>query len=94
MWSLPSIGPGLLDKLIEGNPPVVYRLWSPVPEHVVDELIEKLPDFRRGYLADGLAVDEFEHFGPVQRFRGSFIKSWKRMLSLVRERRSRAGVRT
>ena len=68
---------GTADKLIESDPPVVYRLFNPVPQKVIDELMEKLPDFRRGYLDDGLEVEEFEGFGPVQLFRSSFIKSWK-----------------
>lgn len=79
---------GTADKLIEQNPPVVYRLFNPVPEKVIAELMAKLPDFRRGYLDDGLAPEEFEHFGPVQLFRSSFIKSWKRALELIKERRA------
>ncbi len=53
---------GTADKLIETNPPVVYRLFNPVPQKVIDELMEKLPDFRRGYLSDGLEIEEFEGF--------------------------------
>lgn len=77
---------GTADALIEQNPPVVYRLFNPVPQKVIDELIEKLPDFKRGYLEDGLEIEEFESFGPVCLFRSSFIKSWKRILGLIRER--------
>ena len=50
--------------------------------------MEKLPDFRRGYLEDGLEVEEFESFGPVELFRSSFIKSWKRVLEIIKERRT------
>jgi transaldolase len=77
---------GTADKLIEQDPPVVYRLFNPVPKKVIDELIEKLPDFKRGYLEDGLEVEEFEEFGPVNLFRSIFITSWNRVLDLVRER--------
>jgi len=79
---------GTADKLIELDPPVVYRLFNPVPQKVIDELMEKLPDFRRGYLEDGLEVEAFESFGPVQLFRSSFVKSWKRVLDLIKERRA------
>ncbi len=79
---------GSADKLIDQDPPVVYRLFNPVPEKVIDELMEKLPDFKRGYLDDGMRVEEFEGFGPVQLFRNSFTKSWKRVLALIKERRS------
>jgi transaldolase len=53
---------------------------------VIDELMEKLVDFKRGYLEDGLEVEEFENFGPVQLFRNSFVKSWTRILEMIRER--------
>jgi hypothetical protein len=54
---------------------------------VIDELMEKLPDFKCGYLEDGLAVDEFEHFGPVGLFRSIFTKSWQQVLDVIRQRR-------
>jgi transaldolase len=79
---------GTADKLIEQNPPVVYRLFNPVPKRVIDELMEKLPDFKRGYLEDGLGVEEFAEFGPVQLFRSSFLKSWHRVLAVIKERRT------
>jgi transaldolase len=77
---------GTADQLLENDPPVVYRLFNPVPQKVIDELMEKLPDFKRGYLEDGLEIEEFDNFGPVNLFRSSFIKSWKRVLDLIRER--------
>ena len=78
---------GTADKLIEQDPPVVYRLFNPVPQKVIDELMEKLPDFKRGYLDDGLEIEEFEGFGPVQLFRSMFTGSWARVLELIKERR-------
>jgi len=63
---------GTADKLIEVNPPVVYRMFNPVPQKVIDDLLEKIPDFRRAYMEDGLTVDEFKDFGPVVLFRDSF----------------------
>jgi len=80
---------GTADKLLELDPPVVYRLFNPVPAMVIDELMEKLPDFRLGYLADGLTVEEFEPFGPVQLFRNIFVKSWAHVLEIIKERRAR-----
>lgn len=80
---------GTADKLIETDPPVISRLFNPVPQKVIDELMEKLPDFRRGYLDDGLEIKEFESFGPVQLFRTSFIKSWKRILAISKDRRAK-----
>jgi transaldolase len=79
---------GTADKLLESDPPVVYRLFNPVPQVVIDELLEKVPDFRRGYLEDGLEVEQYEDFGPVALFRGMFVKSWKRVLDLAGQRRA------
>ncbi|MEW5870839.1 MAG: transaldolase family protein [Chloroflexota bacterium] len=79
---------GTADKLLEQNPPVVYRLFNPVPQKVIDELMEKLPDFKRGYLDDGLSLEEYADFGPVQLFRSSFLKSWYRVLDVIQERRA------
>ena len=78
---------GTADKLLEQNPPVTYRLFNPVPYRVIDELMEKLPDFKRGYLEDGLSVEEFEDFGPVQLFKSAFSKSWNRVLNTIKEQR-------
>lgn len=79
---------GTADKLIEQDPPVVYRLFNPVPQKVIDELMEKLPDFKRGYLEDGLTVEEFEDFGPVQLFKSAFTRSWGRVLQIIKDRRA------
>lgn len=75
--------------LIELDPPVVYRIHNPVPPQFVDELCAKLVDFRRGWLEDGLTVEDFEEFGPVELFRSSFIKSWQRVMILAEEIRAR-----
>ena len=79
---------GTADKLLAENPPVVYRLFNPVPKKVINELLEKIPDFKRAYMEGGLSVEEYEDFGPVSHFRKSFIKSWQRVIDVSRERRS------
>ena len=57
-------------------------------QRVIDELMEKLPDFKTGYLEDGLTADEFEDFGPVQLFKKAFTTSWTRALEIFRDRRA------
>jgi transaldolase len=78
---------GTADKLLEQNPPVVSRMFNPVPQEVIDELCAKLPDFWRGYENDGIHVGEYDEFGPVELFRSSFVKSWQQVLDVIRERR-------
>jgi transaldolase len=78
---------GSADDLIKSNPPVVQRFFNPVPHRVIDELLEKLPDFRKAYLEDGLKVSEFGEFGGVEHFRHMFVGSWRRVLGDIAQRR-------
>ncbi len=79
---------GTADKLIAEDPPVVQRFLMPYPESVIDELCEKIEDYRRGYFINGLSVDEYEDFGPVVLFRSSFEDAWKNALGLIMTRRA------
>ncbi len=74
-------------ELIEANPPIEARMDTPVPAVVIAELVSKLPDFRKAYLDDGLTVEEFEPFGPLQYFREMFVKGWDTLSAAVKERR-------
>jgi len=74
---------GTSDKLLEQNPPVVQRFLQPTPHSVLDELREKLPDFRRAYDLHGLTPEEYEEFGPVQLFLSSFQSGWKAVLKEI-----------
>jgi transaldolase len=78
---------GTADLLLAQDPPVVYRMFNPVPEHVIAELTARLPDFRRGYEDEGIHVEEYDDFGPVELFRSSFVKSWQRVLDVIKARR-------
>ena len=80
---------GTADKLIEEDPPVVYRMDTPIPEYAVKELMEKIPDFRKAYLEDGLKVDEFMDYGPVKLFRDIFIEGWDYLLKTVKQCREK-----
>lgn len=75
------------DLLLELDPPVIYRIFNPVESYVIEELNEKLPDFRVGYMEDGLEPEGFEDFGPVVKFRSSFINDWKKTLEAIHNRR-------
>ena len=77
---------GAADKLLEMNEPVMERLFNPVPQYVIDELTEKLPDFKRGYLEGGITAPEYEIFGPVEKFRDGFVKNWNKVLEEAEKR--------
>lgn len=71
---------GTADKLIQQNPPVVQRFYMPVPPTVLDELTEKIDEFRRAYYVNSITEEEFEDYGPVVLFRSSFEQAWKNAL--------------
>jgi transaldolase len=75
---------GTADKLIEQDPPVICRMDSLTPDSVLDELIAKVPDFRRAYFLDGLEEDDFAEFPPVRLFRSQFIAGWNQLLDALK----------
>lgn len=79
---------GHAETLLELDQPVVARLFNPVQDHVLDELLAKVPAFRQAYTESGLTVDEYEEYGPVRYFRDMFVGAWENTLELIEERRA------
>lgn len=79
---------GTADLLIEQDPPVVQRFAMPIIPSVVDELTEKVDEFRRAYYVKGITEEEFEDYGPVVLFRSSFEQAWKNALQEVKNKRA------
>lgn len=79
---------GTADLLIQQDLPVVQRFLQPTPYSVEDELLEKIEDYRKGYLVNAITPEEYEHFGPVVLFRTSFEEAWKKALDVVKQRRA------
>jgi len=61
------------------------RMDEPVAPAIVDELLDRFPDFRRAYSEDGLSLDEFEGYGATRRTLRSFIGAYTELLGMVRE---------
>jgi len=78
-----TINWSMAEKLIRADTPVVRRIDVETPPNVVDELCEKLLDFRKAFCDDGLSVEEFEDFGPLQLFRNSFLEGYYRLLAEI-----------
>lgn len=78
---------GTADQLIQLDLPVVQRFLQPTPFSVVDELLEKIEDYRKGYLVNAITQEEYEEFGPVVLFREMFEKAWGSALNLIKQRR-------
>jgi len=75
------------EDIMAQDTPLVDRIGVETPPAVIDELCEKFPDFRRAYEDDGLAVEEYAEYGPVQLFRNAFMKGWHLLLAEVASHR-------
>lgn len=76
---------GQAEELLKLNQPAVPRFFNPVPERFLDELLSKVPDFHRAYFEEGMKIEEFEHFGPVEYFREMFVGSWSSVINHIIE---------
>lgn len=61
------------------------RIDDPVDPAIVAELGARFPDFVRAYEPDGLAVEEFDSFGPSARTLRAFVASYHDLLHVVSE---------
>ena len=77
----------MADRLIQQSPPVVSRIDVEPSEAVIGELCDKLEDFRRSYVDDGLAIEEFAGFGGVQYFRDMFLAGYAALFDAIAARR-------
>ena len=59
------------------------RIDVPVDRAIVDELLARVPDFRRAYEPDGLAPDEFTAYGASARTLRSFIAGYHDLQAAV-----------
>jgi transaldolase len=60
------------------------RIDDPVAPHVVQELYDKLAEFRRAYDPDGMTVAEFDSFGATRRTMRQFLAANAELEALVR----------
>ena len=58
---------------------------DPVPAGVVEELYERVPDFRMAYDEDGMTVDQFDTYGATVRTLRGFIGSYHELIRVIRE---------
>ena len=64
---------------------VKERMDNPVDPAIIAELKKKFPDFVRGYEADGMKPEEFEHYGATARTLRGFIAGYADLLSVIRD---------
>lgn len=79
---------GMGEGLEASDTLVIQRFHMPTPASVIDELLRKLPDFKKGYFEDAIKPEEYESFAPVALFRHTFEKGWKQALKTIKARRA------
>jgi len=61
------------------------RIDRPVEPALLDDLLARIPDFRRAYEPDGLGIAEFDTYGATVRTLRGFIRSYHDLVAAVRD---------
>jgi transaldolase len=61
------------------------RMQEPVDPALVEDLLARIPDFRRAYEPDGMMPEEFESFGATARTLRAFIQSYHDLQAAIRD---------
>jgi len=61
------------------------RIDVPVPAHIIDTLLQKVPEFRRAYDVDGMTLEEFDRFGATVRTLRQFLEADEELDRVVRD---------
>ena len=72
-------------RLNQSGIEVVPRIDKPVAAEIVEELGRKFADFRRAYSENGIAIAEFDAFGPTRRTLRQFIAACHELDGVVRD---------
>jgi len=56
---------------------------DPVPQAMLDELLERFVDFRRAYFEDGMQPEEFASYGASVKTLNQFIGGWDDLVKFV-----------
>jgi transaldolase len=62
------------------------RMSDPVDPAIVNELYDRIPDFRKAYDEDGMTVAEFDTYGATVRTLRGFIASYHELIGVIREK--------
>jgi transaldolase len=68
-----------------GITPNLHSIEEAIAPHILEPLLEELPEFRKMYDVDGLAVEDFTNFGGTLRTLRGFLQSVNDLESFVRD---------
>jgi transaldolase len=64
---------------------VKERIDDPVSPEIIEELYDRVPDFRKAFDEDGMTVEEFDTYGATVRTLRGFIASHHELIRVIRE---------
>ncbi len=78
--------PSAWQKLFNGSQVEVReRIGETVAPEIVQELYDRIPDFRMAYDEDGMSVEQFDGYGATVRTLRGFIGSHHELIRVIRE---------
>jgi transaldolase len=75
-------------ELLAADGPAAATIDDPVAPNIVERLTAAFPEMRQALDPNGLALEAFEGFGPVQHFRDLFVAGWHSVLEMIRAERT------
>ncbi len=64
---------------------VKERMADPVDPKIINEMLTRIPDFRKAYEPDGMTVKEFDTYGATVRTLRGFVSSYHDLQAVVRD---------
>ena len=64
---------------------VKERIDDPVSPEIIEELYDRVPDFRKAYDEDGMTIEEFDSYGATVRTLRGFVASYHELIRVIRE---------
>lgn len=80
-----TVGGSLALEIIKENIPVESKIDSSYQQGILDELTEKLPDFKKACEPDALKPKDFRTFGPAKMFQENFLSCYEKVTSYIKE---------
>jgi len=75
-------------ELIDHDQPARVTATDPADPDIAKVLTEAFPEMRQALDPAGLALEDFEEFGPVLHFRDAFIDGWNGVRAMIRDVRA------
>ena len=77
-------------QVLDDPAPFAEGYETPIDAAVIERLRKRFPDVDRALRLDGLGLDEFAEFGPVEHFRDNFIAGWTAVQAAISAERRTA----